>query len=299
MSQITKEQAIEAAQLLAEFLAQEDAGGGEAAAPAVEIPTPDEVDGLEKDAVKELAASLSIDVEGKKFPAIKQLVKTLAKVKHEVELDADEDDVNELATALALTPDKKEAKTLAAIKEWVDALGAGGEASTEETPEATTEETTTEETPPEETTEETPASADGDEPEATTEEPPAAEENPNADNVDREEVAKGFKTFPDVKTMTSRLDAYNKAANEEIAYDKKNPKDGYRSLVAQLVASDETIAEWGKAYIRDGSGYCCGLELDEVTKPKGVTRLTGKCKVTGKLFVLNKDQNAFDEHKAK
>ncbi len=305
MSKITKEQAQEALETLNAFVEQTDGEAAEATeAVAVTIPSSEEVAALKKDEVLAKATELGIDVEGQKVPVIKARLLALAKINADEELGED-DDLNDLAEALGLTPDKKAAKTLAAVKEWASALGQGGEASTEETTEETTEEATeeepvAEEEATEETTEEETTDGDAD----ATEETPAddaatpAEEDATGDNVDREKIAKGFKKFPDAKIMIERLEKFNKVADDKIEFDKKKPNAGYLKLVEQLVDSDEEIAGWGVAYIRDGAGFCCGLPLDDV-KIKGIQDQAGKCQVTGKVFLLNEDQNGFTEHVAK
>ena len=261
-------------------------------APAVEIPSAADLASVKTTpgaAIAELATALGLQTEGKKAGDVRKLVITIATIKEEG--DIDEDDLNSLAEALGLTPEKKIEKTLAAVQTWIAALGTSGEETTEEITEETTEETeeTTEET--EETTEET------EETEETVEEEEATTES--SDGVDRDAIAKAFSKFPkDEKVMLSRLAEYNKASETAIALVKGKVKESYRKLVAELVASDETVAEWGVAYIRDEAGYCCGLPLSDV-KIKGVKNPSGKCVATGKLFVFNDEQTGFDEHPAK
>jgi hypothetical protein len=274
MSELNKESALEMIDQLKSFIESlpegEASTDGDAGAPAgVTIPSSEEVDGLETDALNELATSLSIDIDGKEEDEVRTLVKTLAQINADEEVE-DDSNVNTLATALGLTPEKKVAKTIAALKEWATALTSAGETSTEG---------------------ETPA-ADAD---ATPE--PAA---PEGDGVDRDAVAAEFKKFPDLATMEKQLTAYNAKAGEEITFKPKNlasVKEAYRSLVAQMVDTVSEVTAWGTPYIRDGAGWCCGLILEDV-KVKGEKRDVGKCQVTGKQYAFNEDDSTFVEIKA-
>lgn len=263
-----------------------------------------------KEQIPELAAKLGLTTTDKKVSQLRAELVTLATIAEEGEVE--DAALNALAESLGLTPDKKSAKTLAAIKEWLAAQGSEGETSTEEETTATTDDDE----------ESTPAASDDDEDEApvksdddeddntesteeTTEESSedtteAAAAEPDSDGVDRAKVSKSFKKFPDLKTMVARLTAFNKAAKTKIAFDaKKEPavKDAYRKLVAELVTSNEDIAEWGVPYFRDNGGWCCGLEMDTI-KVKGQKNACGRCAVTKKAFALNDAQDEFVSIKA-
>jgi hypothetical protein len=320
-SVITSEAAQAAVELLTQFIAQSSSASVPAeaeaeaeeeaeteteveseteATPAVEIPSAADLTSVKTTpgaAIAELAVALGLQTEGKKAGDVRKLVITIATIKEEG--DIDEDDLNSLAEALGLTPEKKIEKTLEAVQTWIAALGTSGEETTEETEETEeVEETeeTTEETEETEKTEET-EEATEETAEETVEEEAATTES--SDGVDRAAIAKAFAKFPkDEKVMLSRIAEYNKASETAITLVKGKVKESYRKLVAELVASDETVAEWGVAYIRDEAGYCCGLPLSDA-KIKGVKNPSGKCVATGKLFVFNDEQTGFDEHPAK
>lgn len=109
---------------------------GSASSPAPEvpsIPTAEEVAALGKGEPQKLAASLKLDVEGKKEKEIKSLLRTLAVIAHDnEEEEIDEDAINALAEALGVPAAKTAEKTAAAIKKFAATLGEAGEESTEE-----------------------------------------------------------------------------------------------------------------------------------------------------------------------
>lgn len=290
---ITKAQAEEAVELIQNYLAQTTGESGDSAA-AVEIPSADAIAELDAAGLVELAEKLSVDITGKKEKVQRKMLTTLAQV-HAEDDEVDETDLDMLAEALGLTPDAKMSKTLAAVKEWISALSAGGEASTEET--ASEEETPAEVTAADETAaeEETPAE------ETAAEETAAEEPAEGSDGVDRAEIASKFKKFPDLKTMISQLTAYNAVATDEIEFNAKKDasvKDAYKKLVVELVDSSEEIAAWGVAYIRDSSGWSCGLPLEDA-KVKGEKRSCGKCQITKVLFAYDDEKSEFVKIKAK
>ncbi len=97
-----------------------------------------------------------------------------------------------------------------------------------------------------------------------------------------------------------RLNAYNEVADEAIEFDassSKAVKSAYAKLEKLLKNDDGELIEWGVPYIKDGSGFCCGLELDEV-KVKGVSDALGKCLVTDKTFKYDSDTDTFAPYKA-
>lgn len=280
--------------------ATEETAAEEATPPGVEIPSAETLTDKEqfpKEQVIELATSLNIDLAGKKIGELRSALVTLAKIKEESEDAPEADAVNALCELLGLEPDKKAAKNVAAVKAWVDAIGASGEASTEEdavAEPAADDEDAVAEAPAEDT--EVAAEEDAVPEAAAGEEAAPTAAEADADGVDREGIAKKFTKFPDSKTMIARLTAFNAVATDKIAFDAKKDatlKPAYRKLVTEMVASDATITEWGVAYFRDNGGWCCGLGLDELTpKPKGVKEQCGICAVTKKKFKLD-EENGF------
>ena len=271
----TQEEAQAALEVLTAFV---NDGASEAAAEettAVTIPPVEEVEALDKDAVRELCGQLGITTDEVKSAILKTHLTTLATINADENPDAE--DLNDLAEALGITPDKKASKTQAAVKEWIEALGSAP-AAEEETP----AEETTAEPAAEETTE-------------GTAEEPAAEETPATDNVDREAVVAKVKKFPDVKTMIAQMTAYNKAATEEIEFDAKKPLAGYKQYLETLVDSEGVLAGYNTVYVRDGMGWGSGLPLEDLAI-KGVKNPGGKDQVTGKLYVLNEEGTGFDPY---
>jgi hypothetical protein len=264
---ITKEQVIEAIDLMKAYVEQD--GGSVEGADVVSIPSAEDVAGMDMEKLTEVAGSLNIDVTGKKEKAVRKLILTLAQVGASEETN--ETDLDLLAEALGLTADDDAAVTTAAIKEWIEALGVAGEASTEAEPAAEGEAVAEEgvaEAEPEAAAAEAEAAADG------------------SDGVDRETIAKAVKKFPDSKTMTAQLTAYNAKAETPIVFSPKKEatiKPAYITLMAELVNSSEEVAAWGVAYVRDNAGWCCGLPLEDI-KVKGVKEDCGKCQVTGAVF---------------
>lgn len=283
---ITKEQALEALELLRQFAEQD--GGETEGGDVVEIPSPEAILEMDLEALTATATALSIDVEGKKEKMIRKLLTTLSNVSTETEVN--ETDLDNLAEALGLTPDDKFSKTLAAVKEWVENLSVSGEASTEETP--AEGEAEAEETPAEGEAE---AEVEAD-PAAETEVEAEAEAAPEgADGVDRKKIASKVKKLPDVKTMTAQLTAYNAAATEEIPFNAKKEatvKTAYAALLAELVTFSEEVAAWGVAYIRDSAGWCCGLPLEDV-KVKNEARECGRCQITKAVFAFDGETSEF------
>lgn len=275
MSEITnKSEALEALAALQAFVEglADDGGESAPAAATVTIPTVEEVEALEGDAINEMATNLSIDVEGKKSKVVVKLLRTLAAIAADAwDVDSEDDaDVAALTTALGLEADDDVSKNIEAVKEWVVALSGDGTASTEG--------------------EAAPAAEDA----------PAPAAEVSGDGVDRPTVASSFKTFPDLATMVKHLKAYAAVDGAtEIEYDaKKLPsvKEAYRSLVAEMVSSSEEVATWGTPYIRDEGGWCCGFAMSDL-KVKGEKRQVAKCQVTAKAFAYNEDDGTFVELK--
>ena len=211
-TEITAEQATEALELLQQFVAQQ---GGETAETeteeaeseeksedaeesseeeALELPSKEDLDEMDKASLIKLAEKLELDVAGLKEARIKELFSTLIDVLSEEAADAD--DVNALASAFGLKPAKKQKETEAGIREFIENLG-GDEAEAEAEEGKDSDEDSDEDSEKEE-------SKDADEDES---------EESEAEEVDEEEQEK-------------RLEAYNKAA--------KKPLKKYADLVKLL-----------------------------------------------------------------
>ena len=316
MSTATKKQAIAALAVLTAYVNADAAAAAEAETTEANIPTSEEFAAYDKAAVKALAEKFGVTSD--KFSALKSLVGTLVSVANDEEVEVDA--LNAAAEAIGVTPDKKAAKTTAALKKWLSSLAEESESEeSEETEEASeeeeaeeaeeSEEDSEEETAEEEesdddsdTEEETEEASDDDDAETEDSDADAeeseddSEDEAEGDDVDRAAIARKFKDFPEEEDMQERVDAYEEAADKKLA--GKLLKDKYRSLVAELVATDETVSDWGVAYARDGQGFCCGLPLED-HEVEGVDQPTGKCAITGKVFVLNEDGDGFNEHVAK
>jgi len=306
---VTKKQAIEALKHLNEYVN----GASADEAVKVTIPSPKEVSKMKSVALDALAESLGI-VE---VDDLKAVLTTIANVAADEEVDAD--DLSSALTALELTPGKKEAANLAALKKYLSELEVPAEDAAEDSEDEATEEA--DETVEEDAEEEVAEDAEEEDAEEEEEEDADEEvkgknkkkksdededeetEEAEAEETEDEEVSpavvKAVKAASPAD-MLKRLTAFNKAAGKknQIVFDKKTISEGYTKLTSLLVDTDGKVAKWGTAYVKDESGFCCGLEMDEVTvKPKkGETAPTrGKCKVTEVEFDFDADDSTFTE----
>ena len=91
--------------------------------------------------------------------------------------------------------------------------------------------------------------------------------------------------------LDGSLLSIRKFAKKKIDVKKAGGVDkAYRQLIELMVDDSGKVAEWGRAYIHNKEGYCCGLPLKEI---KGKDNC-GKCPLTGKIFELD-DENEFVE----
>ncbi len=249
--------------------------GGEAAPAAadsqeeISLPSVDEVAELSKEDAFALAEKLHISVDGVKLGRLKAGLTVLAKIASGADLDSDVDEPADLVELLGLPEADDDEAAKAAIAEWLNALAGGGEAPTE----------------------------------APTEAPAESDEEADADDgVDRAALAKALKVIP--KDAEARLKAFNDAAPEgsEIEYKKGDAKSiaaAYRKLYAELIDGEGNPADWGTVYVRNGSGWSCGLPLDEHPAPKKgpmAGRTFAKCPITDSVYVLSEDGSAFEDY---
>ena len=245
--------------------------GGEAAPAAadsqeeISLPSVDEVAELSKEDAFALAEKLHISVDGVKLGRLKAGLTVLAKIASGADLDSDVDEPADLVELLGLPEADDDEAAKDAIAEWLNALAGGGEAPTE-----------------------APAESD--------------EEADADDGVDRAALAKALKVIP--KDAEARLKAFNDAAPEgsEIEYKKGDAKSiaaAYRKLYAELIDGEGNPADWGTVYVRNGSGWSCGLPLDEHPAPKKgpmAGRTFAKCPITDSVYVLSEDGSAFEDY---
>lgn len=300
---------------LDERLTKLEAGGAtEAAAPdAVSIPTPDDVASLDKKAAAALAVQLGIDTDGVNPKVLKSLLATAAAIHHDEGVeDLDEDAVNALAEALGLTASAKTAKTIAALKKYLEAAkdteADSGNEDSEDEDESDSEDEEEEE-------DEKPAkkkkkAADDDEDEEESEdEDEEEEEEEESDDEDEDEDEKPAKKkkkaaddddededeeeSEDEESDEESEDAPVFTAKHVAAYNKANPKKPVKNAaaLAKACTDDEgTVHAWGTAYVKGDTAYCCGLPLkDTKAVVDGEKIEVGKCLASGKLFKQDDD----------
>lgn len=282
--------------------------GGEAAPAAaaaadsqeeISLPSVDEVAELSKEDAFALAEKLHISVDGVKLGRLKAGLTVLAKIASGADLDSDVDEPADLVELLGLPEADDEEAAVAAISEWLNALAGGGEAAATEAPAAA----------PGKSKKSKPAKpaddADDAEDDAASkaDEADQSDEEADADDgVDRAALAKALKVIP--KDAEARLKAFNDAAPEgsEIEYKKGDAKSiaaAYRTLYAELIDGEGNPADWGTVYVRNGSGWSCGLPLDEHPAPKKgpmAGRTFAKCPITDSVYVLSEDGSAFEDY---
>ena len=282
--------------------------GGEAAPAAadtqeeISLPSVDEVAELSKEDAFALAEKLHISVDGVKLGRLKAGLTVLAKIASGADLDSDVDEPADLVELLGLPEADDEEAAKAAIAEWLNALAGGGEAAAEaptEAPAATTGKS--KKSKPAKPADD----ADDAEDDAASKADAADQSDEEADaddGVDRAALAKALKVIP--KDAEARLKAFNDAAPEgsEIEYKKGDTKSiaaAYRTLYAELIDGEGNPADWGTVYVRNGSGWSCGLPLDEHPAPKKgpmAGRTFAKCSITDSVYVLSEDGSAFEDY---
>lgn len=275
--------------------------GGEAAPAAadtqeeISLPSVDEVAELSKEDAFALAEKLHISVDGVKLGRLKAGLTVLAKIASGADLDSDVDEPADLVELLGLPEADDEEAAKAAIAEWLNALAGGGEATTE-APAATTGKS-------KKSKPAKPADDADDDDDSKADEADQSDEEADADDgVDRAALAKALKVIP--KDAEARLKAFNDAAPEgsEIEYKKGDTKSiaaAYRTLYAELIDGEGNPADWGTVYVRNGSGWSCGLPLDEHPAPKKgpmAGRTFAKCPITDSVYVLSEDGSAFEDY---
>lgn len=244
-----------------------DADDTAAKTEAVEIPASADVADMEKADAITLATQLGIETEGVKLSALKALLTTAAAIHHDEDVDdLEEDAVNALAEACGIGTGKL-AKTLAALKKYLEAAK---DTEAEDTEEA--EETEEEETEEEEE-EAKPAKKKA--------KKPAAEEEEEEEAEEKEEEAEEEE---EVVITAKHLVAYNKIAKKKCA--------DIKALKALLTDDADVLHAWGTAYVKgeDSTAYCCGLPLkDSTATVDGEEVEVGKCIITKKLFKQDED----------
>ncbi len=274
--------------------------GGEAAPAAadsqeeISLPNVDEVAELSKEDAFALAEKLHISVDGVKLGRLKAGLTVLAKIASGADLDSDVDEPADLVELLGLPEADDDEAAVEAISEWLNALAGGGEAAATEAPAAA----------PGKSKKSKPADdADDADDDSEADEADQSDEEADADDgVDRAALAKALKVIP--KDAEARLKAFNDAAPEgsEIEYKKGDAKSiaaAYRKLYAELIDGEGNPADWGTVYVRNGSGWSCGLPLDEHPAPKKgpmAGRIFAKCPITGSIYVLSEDGSAFEDY---
>lgn len=283
--------------------------GGEAAPAAadtqeeISLPSVDEVAELSKEDAFALAEKLHISVDGVKLGRLKAGLTVLAKIASGADLDSDVDEPADLVELLGLPEADDEEAAVAAISEWLNALAGGGEAAAE-APAATKGKSKKSKPakPADDAEDAEDAEEEEDEKEEESADDQSDEEADADDGVDRAALAKALKVIP--KDAEARLKAFNDAAPEgsEIEYKKGDAKSiaaAYRTLYAELIDGEGNPADWGTVYVRNGSGWSCGLPLDEHPAPKKgpmAGRTFAKCPITGSVYVLSEDGSAFEDY---
>lgn len=329
MSKTNKEAAVKALMVLASFLGVTDLsaaeeGEGEEAV-KVTVPSVKAIAKMKGSEKKKLATLLGIeaDTEEDDRDTALNVLSAIANA-GEDEIELDDAEVKTTLAALGLKASKKADENSDALTTYITELEVPAEESeeteeTEEADEAEAEETEEAEEETEEVEEEEEAPKgkkkakaskkdDDEDAEEEAEETEEADEEAETEESEGEELSDEAKAAiaKAVKATTpadqiKRLTAYNKAADEEIEFDKKKPAAGYAQLLEKMVDAEGNLAKWGKAYIKsvgeESGGYCCGLELKEVKVKvaKGEDPISrGECLVTGKQFDFD-GTDAFEE----
>lgn len=290
--------ATEIEEIKSRLTALEGAGGDEAAAEtedAVTIPAPDEVADLSQDDVSKLATQLGIETDGVKPKALRALIATAASIVADETEELEEDAVNALAEACGIATGKL-AKTLAALKKYLDAAkdteaesDDDDEKEEESEDEEESEESEEEESEDDEDEDEKPAKkgkakakADEDEEEESSDDDDDEKEEEDDEKEESEDDDESEDEAPEF--TAKNLAAYNKVA--------KKPAKNVEALAKILTDDEGTVHAWGEAYVKGDTAYCCGLPLKDVKVTVDGEKIEGgKCIVTGKVFTQDEDGN--------
>lgn len=249
----------------------------EEASENVELPTVDEVDDLDTDALQELCERVGVAYEDEDDDAMKALLKVLISIGNEKAEDLDDEDVKNLCVALGIKPAKKVSLQVKQVEEFIKAKAEDGEPAKEEA---------SEEEPDEAPTKKKKAKDEDAEEDAEEEAPAKKKKEPEA--IDYAEIVEtatsdeGFE-YPKESLMVKRLTAFNEAADEPINVKKLGTEAAYDKLLELLVNADGEIAEWGSPYVREETAHCCGQQMED-TKFKGDKTEYVKCLVTDKVY---------------
>lgn len=276
-----------------------------------EFPSPDAIDEMESEGLHELCEKIDLEYEDVEDDDLKTHLKILHAIGSDDTDDLDADEVKALCLALGMKPSGKIAKNIEAIKAYLDKSDGA-----EETEEAEAEDT--EEEAAEETEEEEVEESDEDEEEKPKKKKKKADDDEDAEEEDAEEedaeeteeeeasdeeeseeeeteevdtaaVVKKSGKYPGEADMKKRLDAFNKVAKKKLDAKKLGGvKKAYAKLLELMVDHAGEIAKWGTPYIREDTGWCCGLEMPDA-KFKGDKTEYGKCAVTGKYYSLDEE----------
>lgn len=260
-----------------------------------------ETDDLDKDDVKTLTEALGLEVSKKKDENLALIQEYLGLNEKDAAAEEESEEKDEESEEEESEDEEKEEESEEEEEESEEEESEEEEEEEEEKPakkgkkakdEDEDEDEEEEEEKSEEEEEESEEEEEKDEEESEEEESEEAEEEEEeVEEVDAAAVAAKAK-LPKDAIMQKHLDAYNKIAGKE-KIKGKDLKASYRSLLERCVGDNGELAEWGTAYVKDGSGWCCGLEMEDAKKPKGEKRDLGKCKVTGKVFAYEADDEQF------
>lgn len=299
-------EALKLAQQLVKILSA-DGGSG------VQMPKPDDVEDLSKEQVSEIAEAFSISIEGKKTSAAKALIATAANIVAGETDELEDDEVTALCEATGVTPKKKTAATVEALKDYFDSVqdSEDGEAEgddDDDEKEDSDDDDDKESSDDDDDDDDKPKGkkgkkskdddADEDEDDEDSDSDDDEDEKPKKktkkddddedgdddesdssdDDGDEDEDEDEDEDGPDEKEQAKRVKAFNKVA-------KKKVKD-YAALKKLLVDNDGDDAEWAEPYVKGEEAFCCGLPLATIKKDG---KKLGKCQVTGKLFKQDKD----------
>jgi hypothetical protein len=309
MSKTNTKQAVE---LLKKAIAL--LGEGDGANAAVEMPAVKAVAKLDLAALKAVAASFSIEVDGLKEKAIRALITTAATVVEEgAEGEYSPEEVASLCSAVGLTVVKKAAANVTALAEYFESAKDAEDTDGEEDADEDAEEESDEDEDGEEAKpvkkgkkpadDDEEEEADEDEEEADDSDDDDEEEESDDDEDEKPAKKKKAKAAADEDEEEEEADDEEEESDEDESEEEEeeevSPKEQAKRVAAYNKAKPAKLAKtyadvvkalkgnkWGEAYAVGEDGYCCGFPLKSAKVGKTPV---GKCVVTGKTFAQNED----------
>ena len=302
--------------LLKELARRLSDGATDAAAEVedIKLPTVEEVDDLDTDALQEICEQLGISFDGAEDDEMKAHLKVFINIGNEETDDLDADEVKALAEALGIKPAKKTAAQVDQIKEYIVSKAEGDDAESDEKESEDEDEAADADEDAEAESEDEDADEDEDEKPAKKKKSKSDDEDEDADEegedededaeekesetedaIDYEEVVAEKGKYPAKESvMLDQLTQYNEAADEPINVKKLGTKKAYAKLLALLVDHEGNIAKFGEPYIREAQAFCSGLVMEDV-KFKGDKTEYVKDVISGRVYSLDEDNDFIEK----